>query len=396
LSRIFIIQDVRGESRLGETDLPLTVGGTAQGDIVMPDVTADAVIAHIALSEGYAFIQPADGNVQLFHNHEYLQASTWLKSGDEVQAGDAVLHWRVQGDQVFVTTRRRVAELALVPPEQPPPSRQPALTPPKQAIPEAVADRPVSHRQRQWRWAVFAVFLVLLLATAFVLLATPIAVTITPLPAKHSLQGFPPAVTVGDRLLALPGRYTVTASLEGYRPLQETVTVNRGGLQEFQLQLEELPGRVTIELEPPVAYQVYVDETMIETGVDAITEIPGGNHLLRIETERYLAVTEHVDIIGRGAAQQLAYRLQPGWATASVASQPAGATVRVDDVPVGVTPLDTEIMHGPRSLVLSLEKHKPVTVQQDFAAGAVVQLHDIVLQPADGELVLNSVPEGVA
>ena len=228
MSRIFIIQDVRGESRLGETDLPLTVGGTAQGDIVMPDVTADAVIAHIALSEGYAFIQPADGSVvQLFHNHEYLQASTWLKSGDEVQAGDAVLHWRVQGDQVFVTTRRRVAELALVPPEQPPPSGQPALTPPKQAIPEVVADRPVSHRQRQWRWAVFAVFLVLLLATAFVLLATPIAVTITPLPAKHSLQGFPPAVTVGDRLLALPGRYTVTASLEGYRPLQETVTVNR-------------------------------------------------------------------------------------------------------------------------------------------------------------------------
>ena len=47
-----------------------------------------------------------------------------------------------------------------------------------------------------------------------------------------------PAVTVGDRLLALPGRYTVTASLEGYRPLQETVTVSSGGLQEFRLQLE--------------------------------------------------------------------------------------------------------------------------------------------------------------
>jgi len=394
LSRIYIIQDVRGESRLGETALPLTVGGTTQGDIVMPDIPADAVIAHIALSEGYAFIQPADGSVQLFHNHEYLQASTWLKSGDEVQAGDAVLHWRVQGDQVFVTTRRRVAEPALVPPEQPPPSGQPALTPPQQAIPEVVADRSVSRGRRQVRWTVFAVFLVLLLAAAFVLLATPVAVIITPLPAAQTLQGFPPAVTVGDRLLALPGRYTVTASLDGYRPLQETVTVNRGGLQEFQLQLEELPGRVSIELEPPVAYQVFVDDTALETDADAITAIAGGNHLLRIETERYLPVTERVDITGRGAAQQFTYRLQPGWATVSVASQPAGATVRVDDVAAGVTPLETEIMHGPRTLVLSLENHKPLTVQQDFVAGAVVQLHDLVLQPADGELVLNSVPEG--
>ena len=394
MNRIFIIQDARGESRLGETDLPLTVGGAAQADIVMPDVPDDTVIAHIALSEGHAFIQPADSDVQLFHNHETLQDSTWLKSGDEVQTGAAVLSWRVQGDQVFVATRQRVADPLLVPPEQPPPSRQPALTPPQQGVPEVVTDRPVSRRQRQWRWAVFAVFLVLLLATAFVLLATPVAVTITPVPATQSLQGFPPAVTVGERLLALPGRYTVTATLEGYRPLQETVTVNRGGLQEFRLQLEELPGRITIGLDPAVAYRVFVDETLLETGADAITEIPGGNHLLRIETERYLPVTERVDITGRGTAQQFSYRLQPGWATVSVASQPAGAAVRVDDEEAGVTPLETEIMHGPRTLVLSLEKHKPVTLQQDFTAGAVVQLHDIVLPPADGRLVVSSVPGG--
>jgi formylglycine-generating enzyme required for sulfatase activity len=201
-------------------------------------------------------------------------------------------------------------------------------------------------------------------------------------------------VTVGKRLLALPGRYTVTASLAGHQPLQETVTVTMGGLQEFRLQLEPLPGRVSILLEPPVACRVSVDGAAVATGADAITAIPGGNHLVHIETDRYLPVTEHVDIAGLGQEQQLAYTLQPGWATVQLASQPAGATVQLDGEQAGVTPLATEILRGPHTLVLSLEKHKPVTVQQDFIAGTLVQLDDIVLPPADGRLALSSAPEG--
>ena len=394
MSRVFIIQDARGESRLDETALPLAVGGAEQGDIVVPGVPAAAVIAHIALAEGHAYIQPADNSVELFHNHEHLTGSRWLKSGDEVQAGDVSLHWRVQGDQVFVSVRRRVAAATLVPPDQPPPSDSPAISSPGHEIPDVVTAPSAPSGQRKWRRAVLAVFVLLLLATVFVLLATPVAVIITPVPATQSLQGFPPAVTVGDRLLALPGRYTVTASLEGYRPLRETVTVSRGGLQEFRLQLEALPGLVTIKLEPPVAYRVFVDATAVKTGADAITEIPGGSHLLRIETDRYLPVTGRVDIAGLGQAQQLAYRLQPGWATVQLDSQPEGAAVRIDDEPVGITPLETEIMHGPHALRLSLEKHKPVTVQQDFVAGSVVQLQDIVLLPADGKLALTSIPAG--
>ena len=394
MSRVFVILDARGESRLDEAALPLTVGGMSRGDIVMPGVPAEAVIAHIALSEGHVYIQPADDSVQLFHNHEHLTGSTWLKSGDEVQAGDAMLHWRVQGDQVSIATQHRVATAILVPPDPPPPSGPPLRTPSQRAIPEVATVTPAPGGQRNWHWAALVVFIVLLLATVFVLLATPLVVTITPAPATQSLQGFPPAVTVGNRLLALPGRYTVTASLEGYRPLQETLTVNMGGLQEFRLQLEALPGYVSILLEPPVAYRVVVDEVEVATAATAITEIPGGNHLVRIETDRYLPVSERVDIIGLGQAQELTFRLQPGWATVQLDSQPAGAVVRLDGEPLGVTPLETGIMQGQHSLVLSLENHKPITVQQDFTAGTLVSLNDIVLPPADGKLVLSSTPEG--
>ena len=270
MSRVFIIQDVRGEHRLGEADFPIVVGGAEQGDIVIAGVPAEAVIAHIAFADGHAFIQPADAG-ELFHNHEFVSGSTWLKSGDEVQFDDSVLLWQVQGDQVFITTRRRATETTLVPPLQPPP----AVTdqPPPNVPPDVVMATPVTQAHRKGRWAAFVVFSVLLLATAFVLLATPVAVIITPAPAQQSLQGFPPAVTVGKRLLALPGRYMVNAQLQGYQSLQQTVTVNMGGLQEFQLQLEPLPGLVQIELDPAVDYRVYVDEQAVETGADAITEM---------------------------------------------------------------------------------------------------------------------------
>jgi len=115
LSRVFYIHDERGERRLDEDALPLKLGGSLQADIVMPDTPADQLLAYIARSEGHVYIQPADSAVQLFHNHVRLSASTWLKSGDQVQTAEAVLSWQVQGDEITITTRPRGLENGLSP-----------------------------------------------------------------------------------------------------------------------------------------------------------------------------------------------------------------------------------------------------------------------------------------
>ncbi len=74
MSRLFVIHDVRGERRLHESDLPLSLGGAAAGDIVLPDIAADVVVAHIAIAETHPYIQAAaDASVQVFHNHEFLK-----------------------------------------------------------------------------------------------------------------------------------------------------------------------------------------------------------------------------------------------------------------------------------------------------------------------------------
>ena len=387
MSRIYVAHDARGERQLDEQALPLSIGGDAAGDIVMPGVSAERLVAHIALSDGHAYIQTADNNLPLFHNHEHLSGSQWLKSGDEVQLGDAVMRWTVQGDVVTIRTETGSLSAPDTPPADSPPATR--LIPPQRAIPDAVKPTPPRGSPRKLRWSVFAVFVLLLLASAFVLLSTPIVVDVTPEPERQSLHGFPPPLIIGNRRLAVPGRYTVRASRDGYRDLQAVIDVERGGLQTFTLALEDLPGRVRFQLQPVADYRVFVDDVLIPT-IDGVTGIAGGSHQLRIETDRYLPVTAQVDITGHGEAQQFAYELQPAWADVSISSEPAGATVHIDNVMQGVTPLTIEIMAGEHHIEVSLDNYKTVSMQQVITAGSDVQLDTIVLVPADGQLSVSS------
>jgi formylglycine-generating enzyme required for sulfatase activity len=389
LSRVYFIHDARGQRRLDEQELPLSIGGPEQGGIVLPGLPAAAVVAHIGLADGHAFIQPAQTQTQLFHNHEHLTASKWLKSGDVVEVGESVIHWDVQGDQVNISVHERPAAPELVPPASPPPLIN-------RVLPEAAPTRAPAHGQRTLRRVIPVVFVLLLLAVAFVLLATPVAVEITPEPERHSLEGFPPAVPFGGRQLVLPGRYTVTAERAGYRPLQQTIEVPAGGFQLFELQLEELPGRVSIELQPDVPFSLFVNDAAVATDDNKLAEIPGGTQRLRIETERYLPVEETLAVAGLGQAQRVAHLLQPAWASVHIDSKPAGASVRVDDEPVGVTPLETELLQGDRSLVLALEKYKDLSLPLQVQAGTDLVLDTFQLQPADGRLVLGSDPAGAS
>ena len=393
MSRIYVVHDARGERQLDEQALPLRIGGEATGDIVMPGVPVDRLLAYIATAEGYAYIQTADESLQLFHNHEHLSGSQWLKSGDVVQLGDAVMSWTVQGDMVIIRTQTRSLS-ASVTPTPDTPSLVPPLVPPQRAIPDVVKPTPQRSGSRKRRWAVFAVFVLLLLASAFVLLATPVTVHVTPEPTRQSIHGFPPPVIIGDRRLALPGRYTVRASRQGYRDLQAVIDVERGGLQVFALELEELPGRVSFQLQPEVEYRVFVDDVLLPTAADGVTGIAGGSRQLRIETDRYLPVNAQVDITGHGQAQPLAYELQPGWANVSLGSEPAGAAVLIDGVMQGVTPLAIEVMAGEHRIEVSLDYYKPASMQQAFTAGTDVQLDTVVLIPADGQLSVSSKPAG--
>ena len=389
MSRVYFIRDASGEHQVNETDLPLSIGGSKQGAILLPDAAPETVAAYIALSDGHAYIQPADSALSLFHNHQRLSESVWLKSGDQVQIGNTLLDWTVKGDQVFINVRQRSLEETLKPPAAP----LPATSRLNDTAEVSQASSTV-QRHRSLRLVVAGVLGLLLLMTLFVLIATPVSLHITPEPATLSLSGFPPAVPVGKRLLVLPGSYTVRASREGYRSLEETVQIGMNGLQEIRYKLEELPGRVSIKIDPQVAFDLLVDDAAVEIDSFGAAKIDRGIHQLRVETERYLPKTLELEVAGRDQAQVVNFILQPAWAEVTISSQPDGAEVKVDDRVVGTTPLITEILQGQHNITLSLNKHKPVTLSQTIEAGKALRLEPISLPPADGWLVLSSKPAG--
>jgi len=390
VKRVFFIVTATGTRRLSEADFPLDVGGDGS-DIVFEEVPVGAVVAHIALSGGHAYIQAANAAVELFHNHEYIDKSAWLKSGDRVQLGERVLCWDVKGDQVFVKVRPIEDTQELQPPPVPPPDDEDEQD--TRVIPVVTATlSPARHRRL--RNLIIGLFGLLALAALFVLFATPIEVSVSPGADSLSVSGFPPPVPMGRKKLVVPGSYTVKASRQGYQALEQQIEVPSGGFQSFHFELEELPGRLQLRVDPLVPVRVTVGGAAMEVDADNIVLLERGLQQLTIETDRYLDETLELDINGFGALQEQGLSLRPGWALVQLESVPAGATVAVDGETLGSTPMLAEIMQGQRTIELSLAGYKTARLATALVAGTMLKPDTFTLEPNDGSLILASQPEG--
>ncbi len=390
MKRVFFIDTANGTRRLNEADFPLSVGGDGS-DVVFEEVSIGTVVAHIALSGGHAYIQPASTDIELFHNHEYINTSAWLKSGDRVQLGDRILCWDVKGDQVFVKVRSVEDTQELQPPLVPPPGDEDGQD--TQVIPVVTATvSPVRHRRL--RNLVIALFALLSMVALFVLFATPLEVSVSPGAEKLSVTGFPPPVPMGRKKLVVPGSYTVRASRQGYQPLEQEIEVPSGSFQSFHFELKELPGRLQIRVDPVVPVRVTVEGAGMQVDADNIVLLERGLQRLTIETDRYLTETLELDISGFGALQEHRVSLQPAWAQVQLESEPAGAAVSVDGETLGLTPLLAEIIQGERTIELSLQGYKTARLATEVVAGTTPVLDVFRLEPNDGRLVLASRPEG--
>jgi len=391
LKRVFFIDTASGTRRLSEADFPLSVGGIG-ADIALQETPADTIVAHIGLSSGHAYVQPAVAGIELFHNHEYIDTSAWLKSGDRVQLGDRVLCWDVKGDQVFVKVKHVEDPPELQPPPVSPPGDE--VEPDTEIIPIVTASiSPAKHRRL--RYLIIGMFSLLSLAALFVLFATPLAVSVRPEPDSLSITGFPPPVSMGGKKLVIPGSYKVKASRQGYKSLEKVIDVSSGGLQSFDFELQELPGRLQILVDPVVPFKVSVGGVEAELDAENFVLLERGLQQLNLETDRYLAETLELEISGFGALQELRVSLRPAWAVVQLESEPAGATVSVDGKSKGVTPLVSEIIQGQRRIELSLDGYKTARFATGLVAGTTLKPEVFSLQPNDGTLVLETRPAGV-
>ena len=266
----------------------------------------------------------------------------------------------------------------------------PGIIEPSAFQPLGSADaRPPPRRHRR-RWLLLACAALFALLMAFLLSARSLQVLVeTETPAQVSISGL--AIPFGERYLLRPGDYQVRVTAPGYHPLESAVTVTADDSQTLQLQPAPLPGLLSFSSVPPGATVLVDGEPLGHTPL-ADQPVAAGEHLLRVEADRYLPLEQALAVTGREVAQQVSVELAPGWAEVSVDSQPPGAAILVDGEQRGSTPAVLEIDAGEHQLILRSPGFADWQQSLDIVAGQPQQLPAVTLQPAAGVLELASVP----
>ncbi len=383
MKRVTIVRDGDSEKSFSFDDYPLSIGGPGAQ---IPLGPKQPVAAHIGDEQGHPFIQPVAGGDVVWHNHERLSESAWLKSGDQIQIDDRLIRWQVQGDQILVNLGSADSVVTASPADMVPPpisARMDRSLP----IPEA------APRSKYVRWITGSLFAGLLMAAMFVLLATPLLITVEPEAESLSLSGTFPVARLPGRILALPGDYLLTVEKPGYEKLQIPVSLDFGKASALKLQLKKLPGLLSLETRPPGAALTIDGKPQ---GTTPIVDLPlsAGAHSLKVEAERYRTIEQVLEVVGLGERQSLSLELQPDWAPVSISSEPPGAEILENGESIGRTPATLELVEGEHVLLLKLAGFKSHRQPLSVVAGKAQMLSSIELTPADGRLTLKTSPTG--
>jgi len=244
------------------------------------------------------------------------------------------------------------------------------------------------------RW--IHLFLILFLAVSgttvwFIVTAKSVFIELEPITASIQIEGGL-AVKMGQRYLVREGVYELALSNEGYHDLSTSLFVTEEQSQTHPIQLQKLPGLVTIEVLGLEGSRVQVDS--VDIGVTPLidAQIEAGEHELVVTRDRYLSTTEQIVIEGRSIKERFEVELSPAWATVSITSLPPGADVLVDGAVVGTTPVNAEILQGERDITLKLTGHKAWQEEIVVEAGMDLVVPGVSLIPADGLVFIRSNP----
>jgi len=382
-------------------ELPLSVGGAAC-HLALDGLPNDGPVAYLGHDHGELFIQPSDegsATATLTCNGVPLTASRWLGHSDEIGVGPHRLRCEISGNTV---------RLALVRPEVESPRDTDAGAP---RSPEfSTVDRTIEAVDFQPRWQspprrnpfrvrprsllVVAVIALLAVGAWYVLTARAVRVETTPAADTLRIRGAWLTPKLGDSYLLRPGSYTVEAELEGYRRLSATLEVDRDTSAVVAYVFEALGGLLSISSRPVDGAEIVIDGTAVGTTPAHDIELSAGQHLVELTAPLHLPYETTVVFEPGDPPRELAAELVPNWATLTVTTAPADATITLDGTAIGSTPLEGRIEAGDRLLEIRRQGFKPQSRRLRVAAGEAVDLGLIRLVPVDGRLAVSSNPSG--
>ena len=230
------------------------------------------------------------------------------------------------------------------------------------------------------------------LALWFLITARAVTIVVDPPNANIDISGGP-SLSLSEHVLLRPGAYQLHISAEGYRPVEIALQVSKADRQQHQIELEILPGHLEIKTVPPNA-SVILDGSEQGTTPLTINDLEAGRHDLEIRAERYLPVTEQIDIEGRDQIQAHEYQLAPAWGFLELATVPSGAAIFVGEVEHGATPAEVPVLASGETVELRLPGYKTWSRELSVPVGERQAYPVVTFSPADGELTLSSVPAG--
>lgn len=214
-------------------------------------------------------------------------------------------------------------------------------------------------------------------------------------PASVSISAFL-KIPLGNRILVLPGSYTVQLEAQGFVSTTQQVQVSEQRNQQFDLVIERLPGVLDIRLPDGIQAQVFIDGELAGETSGVISEVAAGKRQITVDAPLYRPSSQNILVRGKGETQTLNMSLVPAWAEYSFDSTPPGALVLVDGEPLGKTPLTIKLEEGTRELEIKATAYKPFSQTISVVADQNLTIPSIELEPADGVLELSSAPAGAA
>ncbi len=257
-----------------------------------------------------------------------------------------------------------------------------------------------NHRGARWRpsvaqLAVGCALAVFAGAAWFVLTAKSVFFDVRPLTSTVDVAGLR-AIQVGPRYLIRSGDIGVTVQTEGYYVYSGTLNVGAEQAQTFAIELIPLPGFLDLDTGAVSSAEVFVDGESVGVTPLSQLELAAGGHIIAAHKERYENAETSIFIEGRSTSQALSLELLPAWAAVNIATSPPGATVSVDGVDIGQTPLAAEILAGKHEVLVKLAAHKVWTDTLSVTAREDQTLPLIALEPADGLVLLRSTPSNAS
>src|SRR5262249_16637141 len=234
-----------------------------------------------------------------------------------------------------------------------------------------------------------------------------LSVATEPAGASILLDGKPPQSPPNTFTHVPFGTHQVTATLEDYEPLKETIEVRRGMTPQMHLQLKPIEELATLSVATePVGAAILVDGKPPQSLPNTFTHVPFGTHQVTATLENYEPLKETIEV-RKGMAPQMHLRLKPieELTTLSVATEPAAAPLLLDGKPPQSPPNTfTHVPFGTHQVMATLEDYEPLKENIEVHSGTASQLRlplkpivelsalSVTTEPAGAAILLDGKP----